>query len=350
MKYRLLGRTGVFVSELSLGTMAYGGANPFWKNIGDLDVAGAASQIALAIDAGVNLIDTADYYSNGASEEIVGAALDKLGAPRADVIIATKCRLRMGSDANAVGLSRRHVIAAAEASLKRLRTDHIDLYQLHGFDPLTPIDETLRALDDLVRAGKVRYIGLCNFPAWRIMQALGVSERMHLARFETAQMYYSAVGRDIETDVIPLCREQRMSVMAWSPLAGGYLSGKYRNADATGRRASFDFPPVNGKSGAKALAAIDRIARKRGTSAAQVSLAWLLAKEIVATVIVGARTDAQLKDNLAATDLLLSPSEIAQIDAAAPPASAYPAWMVDRQSGDRQVGGGAISQLPKPKS
>lgn len=248
MKYNMLGRTGVFVSEICLGTMTFGGRGEIWQKIGRLDQAAARDLVRTAIDAGVNFFDTADVYSEGEAERILGQAFKDLGIARRDMIIATKVRGRMGPGPNAVGLTRGHILDAVDDSLGRLGTDHIDLYQIHGADPVTPIDETLRALDDLVRSGRVRYIGCSNLMGWQIMKALGVSEYEGWTRFETIQAYYSIAGRELEREIIPLAAAERLGLMVWSPLAGGLLSGKFRR-DAAGpndaRRNSFDFPPVD---------------------------------------------------------------------------------------------------------
>ena len=247
MKYNMLGRTGLFVSEICLGTMTFGGRGGLWPVIGQVDEAGAADLIRTAIDRGVNFFDTADVYSEGDAERILGGALKKLGIARKDVVIATKVRGRTDPGPNGVGLSRGHIMDAVKHSLDRLGTDYIDLYQIHGADLITPLDETLRALDDLVRCGQVRYVGCSNLMAWQIMKALGISSRERLARFETVQAYYSIASRDIEREIIPLAADERLGLMVWSPLAGGLLSGKFRR-DAAGpndaRRVKFDFPPV----------------------------------------------------------------------------------------------------------
>ena len=334
MKYRRLGTTGVYVSELCLGAMTFGTQ---WELIGALGQKEADEIVGRSIDAGVNFFDTADVYSTGDSEEILGRAL---AARRRDVVIATKVRGRMGPGPNQVGLSRLHVTAACEASLKRLGTDYIDLYQIHRADPDTAIDETLSALTDLVRAGKVRYVGCSNLEAWELMKALGVSERRGFERFQCTQSYYSLAGRDIERDTIPLIRDQGLGLLVWSPLAGGFLSGKFTREgakDPDARRAAFDFPPLDKAQGFDILDVMRPIADARGASVAQVALAWLLAKEAVTSVIIGAKRMDQLADNLGAVDLALTPDELERLDAASATPAPYPAWMLslgdDRRPG-----------------
>jgi aryl-alcohol dehydrogenase-like predicted oxidoreductase len=336
MQYRQLGSSGLRVSTLTLGTMGFGGTG--WASaVGQIDVAGAREQIAIARDAGVNLIDTADVYSGGLSEEILGEAL---GGDRDDVLIATKVRMPMGGGPNDAGLSRHHVIRAAEASLRRLRTDHIDLYQVHEWDGQTPLEETLTALDDLVRSGKVRYIGASNYAGWHLMKALAVSERRGLERFASQQIYYSLQNRDAVSELVPVSLDQGLGILVWSPLAGGLLSGKYRRgvqAPAGSRHLSdWDEPPVNDEE--KLYDTIEvavEIGKARGVSAAQVSLAWTLARPAVTSLVVGARTAEQLRDNLAAADLELSPDELARLDQVSREPLRYPYWHQAKTSADR---------------
>lgn len=340
MRYRLLGRTGLYVSELALGTMTWGGGGT-WDAIGGLGVEAATAQLRAALDAGVNLVDTADYYATGRSEEILGEAIRALGVPREDLVVATKVRLRTGPGPNRVGLSRVHVTNALDSSLRRLGLDHVDLYQTHQIDPLTPIEETLEALDACVRAGKVRYIGFCNLPAWYAMKALAASERRNLARFQSMQVYYTAATRDLEHELLPLARDQELGVLVWSPLAGGLLTGKYHGAGGApegARRTRFDFPPVDRAAVEACVAAIDRVAGERDLPRAQVALAWLLARPEVTSVILGARKLDQLQVNLGASGLSLAPEELAAIDAAAPPPPLYPHFMIERTRADREPG------------
>ena len=324
MKFKKLGDTGVFVSQICLGAMTFGSK---WEAIGALQQKEADSLVHRSLDAGVNFFDTADVYSVGDSEEILGKSL---AATRQDVVIATKVRGRMGPGANDVGLSRLHIIQAAEASLKRLGTDYIDLYQIHRSDPETDIEETLTALTDLVRSGKVRYIGCSNLPAWELMRSLGVSEHKGLEGFKATQSYYSLVGRELERETIPLLDDQGLGLLVWSPLAGGFLSGKFTRdggTDAGARRATFKFPPVDESQGFDIIDAMQPIAEAHGVSIAQIALAWLLHKEAVTSVIIGAKRIEQLEDNLAAIDVTLTPEEVQQLDEVSTFRVEYPQWM-----------------------
>jgi len=339
MKFRQLADTGVFVSELCLGTMTFGGSGQIWEAIGGLDQAAADAIVHRALDAGINFIDTADVYSAGQSESMVGKAIE---GKRHDLVLATKVRGRMGQGANQVGLSRLHIINSVEASLKRLNTDYIDLYQIHRSDPLTNIEDTLRALDDLVRAGKVRYIGCSNLPAWYLMKALAVSREQRLERFRCSQSYYSLAGRELERETIPLLKDQGLGLLVWSPLAGGFLSGKFTRdgGDDSARRAKFDFPPVNKERGFGILDALIPIAKAHGATVPQVALAWILASDAVTSVIIGARKLAQLDDNLKAVDVALTADDLKAIDEASRLTPEYPAWMdslgSDRRPGERR--------------
>ena len=334
MNYRPLGNTGLRVSELCFGTMTFGG-DGIYKAIGSTEQAEADRLVGACLDAGINFFDTADVYSGGRSEQILGKAL---GARRKDVVVATKARGRTGPGPNQLGLSRGHIMDAVDASLQRLGTDYIDLYQIHGFDALTPWEETLRALDDLVRAGKVRYLGASNLAAWQLMKALGVSERDRLARFETLQAYYSLAGRDLERELVPLMESERVGLLVWSPLAGGFLSGKFsrsqRGPEGT-RRASFNFPPVNEERAYAVLDVLSEIAKAREVSVARLALAWLLHRSFTTSVIIGARNDTQLRDNLAAADFKLTADELQRIDAASALPPEYPGWMITVQARDR---------------
>jgi aryl-alcohol dehydrogenase-like predicted oxidoreductase len=334
MRYHLLGQTGIFVSQLCLGTMTFGGSEGMWGKIGDLQQGDAERLIGQAIDAGINFIDTADVYANGVAEQITGQALKNLKVPREEVLVATKVFGEAGKGPNARGNSRSHIVDGVKASLKRLQIDHIDLYQLHGFDPATPIEETLRALDQLVRHGHVRYIGVSNWAAWQIAKALGISERLGLASFNSLQAYYSVAGRDLERELIPMLRSEGLGLMVWSPLAGGLLSGKYgreQQAEEGSRRIAFDFPPVDKERAWDCLDVMRPIAEARGVSVAQVALAWLLHQPQVTSVIVGARRPEQLADNIAATQVTLSAAELEQIDKCSRLPSEYPGWMFERQ-------------------
>jgi aryl-alcohol dehydrogenase-like predicted oxidoreductase len=338
MHYRPLGRTGQFVSEICLGAMTFHGGSGFWRSIGTVEQKGATALVERALAAGVNFIDTADVYSEGQSEVILGQSLRDLKVAREDVIIATKVRGRTGPGPNAVGLSRGHIMDQIAGSLKRLGLDYVDLYQIHGFDAATPIEETLRALDDCVSRGLVRTIGCSNLAAWQIMKALGISERRGFARFETVQAYYTIAGRDIEREVLPLVEDQGLGVMVWSPLAGGLLSGKFAR-DGKGpegsRRAVFDFPPVERERAFEIVDAMRPIAEAHGVSVARVALAWLLQRKGVMSVIIGAKTIEQLDDNLDAAKLKLSAEDIAALDKVSAPRPEYPGWMLGRQSEGR---------------
>ena len=334
MNYRPLGRTGLRVSELCFGTMTFGGEGMF-KAIGSTEQAEADRLVGVCIDAGINFFDTANVYSAGRAEQILGKAL---GARRKDMVVATKVRGRVGSGPNAVGLSRGHIMDAIDASLQRLGTDYIDLYQIHGYDAFTPFEETLRALDDLVRAGKVRYIGASNLAAWHLMKALGISQRDGLARFETLQAYYSIAGRDLERELVPLMELEQVGLLVWSPLAGGFLSGKFgrdKKGPEGARRASFNFPPVDETRGYAVLDVLADVAREHEVSVARVALAWLLHQRVTTSVIVGARNEAQLRDNLAAAELKLSGDQLTRLNTTSALPPEYPGWMITVQARDR---------------
>jgi len=333
MRYNLLGQTGLYVSELCLGTMTFGG-NGFWGNMGKLQIDEVLSLVKNSFDSGINFIDTANVYSFGESESLTGLALKKLGLPRDELVIATKSTGVMNDLPNGRGQSRYHIMNEVEASLKRLQLDHIDLYQLHGFDPLTPLEESLSALNDLVRSGKVRYIGLCNMAAWQIMKALAISDKRGWARFESIQAYYTVAGRDIEREILPLARDQKLGTMIWSPLAGGLLSGKY-SSDGTApegaRRLAFDFPIVDKERAFKCIEVMRPIAKNHNTSIAQIALAWLLSKPEVSSVIIGAKSSDQLKDNIASTKVHLSALEVQALNDISALPLEYPGWMMDMQ-------------------
>ena len=337
MRYKSLGGTGLLVSEICLGTMTFGGRG-IWTNIGQQDQAAADAILARALSAGVNFVDTADVYSEGLSEEITGRAIANSNRPRSDFVLATKATGATGKGPNDRGSSRGHVMDAVKASLKRLGTDHIDLYQMHGQDMLTPVEETVRALDDLVRQGHVRYVGVSNWAAWRIMQALGISDHKGWARFASLQAYYTIASRDIERDIAPLLIDQKVGLMVWSPLAGGLLSGKYdRDGSAPdgSRRVAFDFPTVDKERAFACIDAMRPIAEAHATSVARIALAWLLHKPFVTSVIVGAKTVEQLDDNLAAIDVKLSSDELAALDKVSALPAEYPGWMIERQNAGR---------------
>ncbi|SNB73164.1 Predicted oxidoreductase [Arboricoccus pini] len=338
MRYLELGRTGLFVSELCLGTMTFGGRG-YWTAIGQLDQGVADSLVRRAVDAGINFVDTADVYSEGLSEEITGRALRNLGIERSQVVLATKVYGKVGPGPNGRGASRGHIMDGVKASLKRLGTDYIDLYQIHGLDKVTPVDEIVRALEDLTRAGLVRYVGCSNWPAWQIMKALGIAERFGWSRFQSLQAYYTIAGRDLERELVLLLADQKVGLMVWSPLAGGLLTGKY-DRDGQGptgaRRLDFDFPPVDRPRAFECIDAMRPIAEAHGVSIAQVALSWLLHQEQVTTVIIGAKSVEQLDDNLAATRLRLSEAELSRLNAVSALPPEYPGWMIERQSRDRR--------------
>jgi aryl-alcohol dehydrogenase-like predicted oxidoreductase len=329
-----LGRTGLFVSELCLGTMTFGGGEGIWGKIGDLQQADADRLIGQALDAGINFIDTADVYAGGVSEQITGQALKNLKAPREQVIVATKVFGETGAGPNARGASRNHILDGIKASLGRLQLDYVDLYQIHGVDPATPIDETVRALDHLVQQGLVRYVGVSNWAAWQIVKALGIAERLNLARFESLQAYYTLAGRDLERELIPMLRSEGVGLMVWSPLAGGLLSGKYgrdQQGEAGSRRAIFDFPPVDRERAYACIDAMRPLAKAHGVSVAQIALAWLLHQPQVTSVIIGAKRPEQLADNIASTRVALSTEEVARLDEVSALPAEYPGWMFERQ-------------------
>jgi aryl-alcohol dehydrogenase-like predicted oxidoreductase len=340
MKYKQLGRTGLFVSEICLGTMTFGGNADagMWKAIGSLEQGAVDDIVGRAMASGVNFFDTADVYSFGESERRLGQAFRNLGVKRSDVVIATKVLGRMGPGPNDQGASRGHIMDSVKASLERLQIDHIDLYQIHGNDSVTPIEETLRALDDLVREGLVRYVGVSNWSAWKIARAVGLSEAKGLARFETLQAYYSIAGRDLERELTPMIAAEGIGLMVWSPLAGGLLSGKFGPGASTpndARRTSFDFPPVDKDRAWACVSAMREIGDARGVSVARIALAWLLHKPQVMSVIIGAKTVEQLDDNLAAVDVELTAEEIERLDAVSALPNEYPGWMFARQGGAR---------------
>ena len=348
MRYNTLGHTGLLVSEICLGTMTFSEASEsIWKSIAGVTQTGADELMKTSMDAGVNFVDTADTYSNGQSEVVLGQSLKNLGIARKDLVIATKAYSRMGPGRNDVGASRGHILDAVDASLQRLATDYIDLYQIHATDLVTPVEETLRALDTLVQNGKVRYIGVSNWHAWRIQKALGISECKNLARVDTLQAYYSIAGRDLEREIVPLLEDSKTGLLVWSPLAGGLLSGKFSREHQKpegSRRSEFDFPIVDKERTWRILDVLTPIAGAHNVSVATVSLAWVLAKPFVTSVIIGAKKHDQLLQNLAATELQLTPGEIRQLDdvSALPPE--YPGWMIPFQSANR------LADVPRPSS
>ena len=340
MRYNRLGRSGLLVSELCLGTMTFGGDDGLWGQIGRVPQDEADQIVRAALDGGINFIDTANIYSQGRSEEILGQSLKNLGVAREDVVIATKLFGRMGEGPNGAGASRGHILDQVKHSLRRLQTDHIDLYQIHGFDPATPIEETMEALDILVRHGHVRYIGLSNWAAWQVAKAQGIAERKGLAPVQSLQAYYTVAGRDLEREIIPMLASEQVGLMVWSPLAGGLLSGKYDRANESageGRRATFDFPPVDRDRGYAAIDALRTVAERRDCTVAQAALAWLLHQPAVTSVIIGAKRLDQLEDNLGAVKVELTAEDLKQIDEVTRLPPEYPGWMFERQGTYRTV-------------
>ncbi|MEI9921681.1 MAG: aldo/keto reductase [Bacteroidota bacterium] len=339
MKYNLLGNTGLRVSELCLGTMTFGGNDGIWANIGKLDQQEVDAQLKTALDSGINFIDTANVYANGISEHLTGQAVRNIGANRHDLVIATKVRGRMDAGPNGSGLTRKHIMHQVDESLRRLNTDYIDLYQIHGYDELTLLEDTIETLDNLVKSGKVRYIGASNLAAWHLMKALSYSTHNRLAKFVSLQAYYTVAGRDLERELVPLMLDQQVGLMVWSPLAGGFLSGKYtRNSQNSegNRRDAFDFPPVNKDKAYDIIDVLQSIAPSKNASVAQLALAWLLHQPVVTTVIIGAKKPDQLLDNLKAVDVKFTADELKKIDEVSRLTPEYPGWMIERQGFDRK--------------
>ena len=339
MKYNLLGNTGLKVSELCLGTMTFGGKGRF-KAMGSLQQQAVDEIVKRSIDAGINFIDTANIYSEGWSEELTGQAIRNLGLNRDSLVIATKVRSKMGEGPNDAGLTRKHILQQVEASLKRLQLDYIDLYQIHSFDPLTPLEETIWTMDDLVKQGKVRYIGASNMAAWQLMKALDFSKYDRQARFVSLQAYYTIAGRDLEREIIPLLTDQKLGLLVWSPLAGGLLSGKYNRDEQNkegGRRANFDFPPVNKERAFDIVDVLRPMAESKEASVAQLALAWLLKQPAVTSVIIGANKMEQLEDNLKSIDVTFTEDEQKQIDEVSKLPAEYPGWMLGFTAQDRQL-------------
>ncbi|MCF0058647.1 aldo/keto reductase [Dyadobacter sp. CY356] len=334
MKYKVLGNTGLKVSELCLGTMTFGGKG-FFKAMGSLGQDAVDQLVKKSVDAGINFIDTANVYSEGMSEELTGQAIRNLGLNRDDLIISTKVRGAMGQGPNNQGLTRKHILQQVEASLKRLQTDYIDLYQIHSFDPITPLEETVNVLDDLVRSGKVRYIGASNLSAWQLMKAVGYSSYNDKARFISMQSYYSLAGRDIERELIPLLNDQKIGLMVWSPLAAGLLSGKYnRNGESEtgGRLTNFASFPVDRDRAFSIIEALQPMAESKGASVAQLSLSWLLHQSAVTSVIIGANKIEQLEDNLKSVEISFSSEELQILDEVSKLPVEYPGWMLGRSN------------------
>lgn len=354
MRYNQFGQTGLIVSELCLGAMTFGTKPGRFGQIHGLDQDAATALVKQAMDGGINMIDTANVYTVGQSEEFVGGALRALGVRRSDVVVATKAMGAMGEGKNDSGIGRKHLLDQIDASLARLQLDHVDLYQIHGWDPMTPIEEALEALNDIVRSGRARYVGVSNWAAWQIVKALGISERRGFAKFVSLQAYYTVAGRELERELGPMLLSEGLGLMVWSPLAGGLLSGKYdftakgaKGAKVTGegRRATFDFPPVDLARAAPLVEAMRAMAEKRGVSVAQIALAWLLNQPVVSTVIVGAKRADQLADNLASCEVELEADELAELDRLSALPREYPGWMFQVQGG---YASGKISERRRP--
>lgn len=340
MKYNELGKTGVLVSELCLGAMTFGGKG-YWQAIGQMPQDEVNQIIKISLESGINFIDTANAYSEGLSEIMLGEALKTLGVPRQEVFIATKLRIRMGPGANQVGLSRLHIMDSVNDSLQRLNLSHIDLLYIHGVDPITPLEETMRGLEDVVRSGKVRYLGISNHPAWMVMKANSYADKMGWTKFVASQNYYTIASRDIEREIVPMALSEGIGIMPWSPLAGGFLSGKYtRNNEVAGnsRRDAFDFPPINKPKAYDIIDIMAEIGKNHGVSVATVALNWVIRQPGVCSTIIGAKTLEQLKDNISAVKLQLTPEDMHQLNAISELTPEYPGWMVTRQTQGRWPG------------
>ncbi len=340
MKYNLLGNTGLLVSEICFGTMTFGGQNAgIWENIGKLQQKEVNDLIKTAIDAGINFIDTANVYSFGQSEQLLGQSLKDIGACRDEVVIATKVRGRMKDKPNSVGLSRYHIFNSVDESLQRLQTGHIDVLYVHGVDKLTPVEEIMHSLNDVVLSGKVRYIAVCNWPAWLVMKAQGIAAQKGWNKFVGLQYYYSVASRDIEREIIPLAQDQQLAIMPWSPLAGGFLSGKYRRDNQSAgdsRRDTFDFPPVNKEKAYSIIDVMDKLGKKHNATVAQIALAWVRQQAGITSTIIGAKRPEQLQQNIDSVNIQLDTDDLTRLDSASALPYEYPGWMVERQSSDRQ--------------
>ena len=325
------------VSELCFGTMTFGGKG-YWEAIGKIQQDGVNDLMKVALDSGINFIDTANVYSFGESEKLLGQSIKDLGFNRNELVIATKVRGRMGEGVNNVGLSRYHIFQSVDDSLKRLQSSHIDILYVHGIDPKTPVEEIMRSLNDIILTGKVRYVAVCNWPAWMVMKALGIAEKQGWNKFVGMQYFYSLAGRDIEREILPLAADQNIAVMPWSPLAGGFLSGKFtRNNEKAGdsRRDNFDFPPINKEKAYDIIDVLAEIGKQHNVSVAEIALAWVRLQKGITSTIIGAKNVDQLNANIKSTGLNLSAEELQKINdvSALPPE--YPGWMVERQGADR---------------
>ena len=339
MKYNFLGNTGLVVSEICFGTMTFGG-HGFWEAIGKTQQKEVNDLMKVVVDSGINFIDTANVYSYGESEKLLGQSIKDLGFNRHDLIIATKVRGRMGQGLNNVGLSRYHIFQSVDESLQRLQMDHIDVLYVHGVDPKTPIEEIVRTLNDIVLTGKVRYVAVCNWPAWMVMKALGISEKHGWSKFVGMQYFYALAGRDIEREILPLAADQNLAVMPWSPLAGGFLSGKFtRDNEKAGdsRRDTFDFPPINKSRTYDIIDVIAEIGKEHNVSVAEIALAWIRLQKGITSTIIGAKNVDQLNANIKSTEVQLSEDDFKRIDEVSALPKEYPGWMVERQATDRAL-------------
>ena len=337
MKYNELGKTGVLVSELCLGTMTFGGKG-YWTAIGQVPQDEVNNIVKTSVDKGINFIDTANGYSEGLSETMLCVALKELGIPRQEVFVATKVRIRMGPGANQVGLSRLHIMDSVNDSLQRMNLNHIDLLYIHGVDPITPLEETMRGLEDVVRSGKVRYLGISNHPAWMVQKANSYADKMGWTKFVASQNYYTIASRDIEREIVPMAKSENIGIMPWSPLAGGFLSGKYtRNNEIAGdsRRDAFDFPPINKQKAYDLIDLMAEIGKNHNVSVANVALNWVVRQPGMTSTIIGAKNLQQLNDNIASVELQLTPEEMLQLTEASALSPEYPGWMVARQATGR---------------
>ncbi|NUB44991.1 aldo/keto reductase [Fertoebacter nigrum] len=330
MRMRKLGKSGLFVSELCFGAMTFGGTDGIWGQVGRLGQDEADALVKAAVEAGINFFDTANVYATGRSEEILGQSFRNLGLLRDDIVLATKVGSGMGPGPLQRGASRRHVMAECHASLRRLGVDHIDLYQIHAFDPATPIEETLQALDSLVRSGDVRYVGVSNWAAWQIMKAIGIAAAKDLAPITSLQAYYSLVGRDAERELIPLLQSEQVGLMVWSPLAGGYLTGKYSGGGdgAGGRQTELDFPPIDRVRGERLIEVLRSVAAKHDSSPGQIAIAWLLQQRAVSTVLLGAKRVEQLRENVRSVDIALDAEDMRVLDSVSRLPAEYPGWLL----------------------
>jgi aryl-alcohol dehydrogenase-like predicted oxidoreductase len=339
MKYNFLGNTGLVVSELCFGAMTFGGKG-YWEAIGKVQQKEVNGLMKVVVDSGINFIDTANVYSFGESEKLLGQSIKDLGINRNDLVIATKVRGRMSEGLNNVGLSRYHIFQSVDESLKRLQLDHIDVLYVHGVDPKTPVEEIMRSLNDIVLTGKVRYIAVCNWPAWMVMKGLGIAENHRWNKFVGMQYFYALAGRDIEREILPLAADQNLAIMPWSPLAGGFLGGKYgRNAEKAegSRRDTFDFPPINKEKAYDIIDVITEIGKAHNATVAEIALAWVRQQKGVTSTIIGAKSVDQLNANIKSTEVILSSDDLKTIDEVSALPKEYPGWMVERQSADRAL-------------